>query len=261
MFKPLIATVFVAALLPLSARASDLDCHYELKSDIRIDGDAVELRGDDGTWRLDGDRLRHDGQDVNLNARQHAAVDEYRRGVLQLVPAVNDIALDAGMLGIEAMTMSFAALTDDPDDLRKYQKRAEKLGAKVHERYAGRTMLQGSLAGGLYDDALDAEIDAMAEQAAADMAGNITSLVFSAIFHPGRIEARADSVERLVEQRIEPKADALEARARPLCAQTAHLDSLESVIGIDAIDVDDHDHDHDHDHDDHHHHHGFSFSF
>lgn len=256
MFKPLIATLFVAALLPLVARAADSDheCHYGLQSDVSLDGNAVELHGDDGVWRLDGDRLRHDGHDVALNAQQRAAVDQYRRGMQTLVPATSGIALDAAMLGIEAMTMSLTAISDHPDEVRKYQKRGEQLSAKVHARFDGRELLRGSSGNSVYDDELDAEIQSMAEDAAADMAGHATSLIFMALFNPGKIEARADATERLVEARIEPKAEALEARARPLCGQFATLDALEPVIGFDAIVPQSGDDTHDG-------HHGFTFSF
>lgn len=255
MYKPLIVTIFVAALLPLSARAADRECHCGLRADVALDGDAVELRGDDGVYRLEGDHLIHDGREVRLDARQHAAVSDYRRGMQRLVPQVSGIALDGAMLGLEAMTMTFAALGNDPDDLHKYERRSEKLGEKIHARFNGRELRRDRLGAYGDDDELDAEISDMAEDFAADISGSVTSLVFTALIHPGRIEARADATERLVEQRIQPKADALEARAEPLCEEFARLDALEPLIGIDAITQ------HDAGGDAHAHRHGFTLSF
>src|SRR3546814_8888652 len=83
----------------------------------------------------------------------------------------------------------------------------------------------------------DLEIEDMAEDFAADLSGSVASMVFTALIHPGKIEARADATERLVERRIEPKAAALEARAKPLCASFAKLAALEPVIGINVIDA------------------------
>lgn len=254
MYKPLLVTVFVAVLLPLSAKAADADCHYSLRADIALDGNAVELRGDDGIYRLEGERLIHDGHDVRLDARQQAAVADYRRDMQTLVPQVSGVAIDGAMLGLEAMTMAFAALGNDPDDLRKYERRSAKLGEQIHARFNGRELLRDSFGGD--DDALDAEISEMAEDFAADITGSVTSLVFTALIHPGRIEARADATERLVEQRIQPKADALAARARPLCQGFARLDALEPLIGIDAITAHDDDRDSAHTH-----RRGFAFSF
>lgn len=253
MYKPLIATVFVAVLLPLSAKAADPDCHYKLRADIALDSDAVELHGDDGRYRLEGDRLIRDGRELRLDARQRAAVNDYRRGMQTLVPQISAISLDGAMLGLDAMTMSFAALSNRPNDLRKYERRTEALAAKLHARYNGRTLLRGGIRD---DDALDAEISDMAEDFAADISGSVASLVFTALAHPGRIEARADTTERLVEQRIQPKADALAARAKPLCQDFAKLDALEPVIGIDVITAHDDDRDDAHDHK-----RGFAFSF
>src|SRR3546814_19975220 len=78
MYKPLIVTGFLAVRLPLSARGAETDCHYQLRADIELDGDAVELHSDAGRYRLDGDRLWRDGDELNLDARQHAAVGNYR---------------------------------------------------------------------------------------------------------------------------------------------------------------------------------------
>lgn len=251
MYKPLLVTVFIAVLLPLSAKAADTDCHYSLRADIELDGDAVELRSDEGVYRLSDDRLTHDGQAVSLDARQHAAVSEYRRGMQTLVPQISAVALDGAMLGLEAMTMSFAALSNHPNDLHKYERRSEKLVAKLHRRYDGRQLLRGGMG---EDDELDAEIRDLAVDFAADISGSVASLVFTALINPGRIEARADATERLVEQRIEPKADALEARAKPLCAGFAKLDALEPLIGINVIDAQGKD-------DSTVHRHGFSYTF
>lgn len=232
MYKPLIVTIFVAALLPLSVKAADANCHYKLQADIELDGDAVVLRSDAGLYRLEGDRLSHNGRDLKLDARQHTAVSDYRRGMQTLVPQLSAISLDGAMLGLEAMTMSLAALSNHPDELRKYERRTETLAAKLHTRYNGRTLLRDGLD---TDDELSAEIEDMAEDFAADISGSVVSMVFTALTHPSKIEARADTTERLVEQRIEPKADALAAKARPLCASFAKLDALEPVIGLNVI--------------------------
>src|SRR3546814_7132671 len=101
------------------------------------------------------------------------------------------------------MTMSFAAHSNHPDELHRYERRTEALAAKLHARYNGRSLLRGGLG---TDDALNDEIEDMAEDFAADLSGSVASMVFTALIHPGKIEARADATERLVERRIEPKA-------------------------------------------------------
>lgn len=222
---------------PGAARAADDDCHCELRADIRLDGDAVELRDDDARYRLEGDRVFRDGRELRLDAGQRRAADDYRRGLQLLVPAVSEVVIDGAMLGLEAVTVTFAALGGDRHDLRQYEKRMTTLSEHIHARYNGRELLRGSFGDDADDAGVDAEIDALAEDLAADMTSNIASIVFTALLHPSRIEARADATERIVERRIQPKADALEAKARPLCAQFARLDALERTLGIDAIEV------------------------
>lgn len=250
MSKALAFLLGAALFLPLRAQAGGGGCDYGLAADVKLDGEAVELRGDAGVYRLENDRLYRDGRPVELDARQRAAADDYRRGLQQLVPAVSEIAVDGAMLGVEAVTLTFAALGGDPDALRRYTRRSEKLAEKVHARFNGRELARGGLG---EDAAFDAEIEDLAEDIAGDLSGSIASLVFTALVNPAKAEARADAAERLVERRIEPKADALEAKARPLCARFAKLDALETAIGLDVIVP--------HADEDGAHRHGYAFSF
>lgn len=235
MSKPLVFAILAAAFVPLSARGGEAVCDYGLQADIRLDGNAVELRSDAGVYRLDGDRLSFNGSERPLTTAQHGAVADYRRGLVRLVPAASAVAVDGAMLGLEAMSLTITALGNGCDGLHRYERRSTQLSEMIHARFNGRELLRGSLGDDADDDALDAEIEDLAEQAAADVTGSIASLVFTALVNPARLEARADAIERLVERRIEPTAAALEARAKPLCAEFARLDALETRIGIDAI--------------------------
>src|SRR3546814_3305716 len=79
MYKPLIVTVFLAVLLPLSARGAETDCHYQLRADIELDGDAVELHSDAGRYRLDGDRLWRDGDELNRSEEHTSELQSLMR--------------------------------------------------------------------------------------------------------------------------------------------------------------------------------------
>jgi len=238
MFKPLalvpLAVLVAVGSAPQRAFAAD-DCHYGLQADVRIEGDAVVIDNDQGRYRFEGDRVSRDGHELALNATQHRAADSYRRGLLQVVPDVSEVAVDGAMLGLEAATITFVALGGDTQDIRKYEARMTRLSEQIHTRYNGHELLRGSIGKDAGDDAFDQDVDDLAEDLVSDMSGHVASLVFTALFHPSKMEARADAAERLVEHRIEPKTEALEAKAKPLCGQFAALDSLERVIGIDAI--------------------------
>ncbi|WP_028079871.1 DUF2884 family protein [Solimonas soli] len=234
---PLAVLVAFTATPGRAAAAQTAECQFSLQADVALKGDSVELHGDGGDYRFDGDRVWRNGSELALNGEQHAAADQYRRGLQRMVPAVSAIAVDGAMLGLEAVTVSFAALGGDAHDLHKYESRMARLSEQIHTRYNGRELLRGALGENVDDAALDGEIDELAEDIATDMSGNIASMVFTALVNPGKIEARADATERIVERRLQPKADALEARARPLCAQFVQLDRLETTLGIDAIEV------------------------
>src|SRR3546814_7815976 len=119
---------------PRTTRTDTLLPYTSLFRSAGRDGDAVELRSDAGRYRLDGDRLWRDGDELNLDARQHAAVGNYRQSLQMLVPQLSAISLDGAMLGLEAMTMSFAALSNHPDELHRYERRTEALADRKSTR-------------------------------------------------------------------------------------------------------------------------------
>src|SRR3546814_11242460 len=98
------------------------------------------------------------------------------------VPRLSAISLDGAMLGLEAMTMSFAALSHHPDELHRYERRTEALAAKLHARYNGPSLLRGGLG---THDALNDEIEDIAADVAADHSGSVASMVFTALCHTG----------------------------------------------------------------------------
>src|SRR3546814_19952846 len=105
------------------------------------------------------------------------------------VPRLSAISLDGAMLGLAAMTMSFAALSYHPDELHRYERRTEALASKLHARYYGRSLLRGDLG---TDDAPTDELADMAEEFAADLRAHFTSMVCKAL--PDRTDARLGKV-------------------------------------------------------------------
>lgn len=237
MYKQALAplALLLAAVAPGNALAGSQECNLSLRADVALHGDAVELRADEGEYRFEGNRVWRNGRELKLSHDQQLAAEQYRRGMQRMVPAVSDIAVDGAMLGLEAVTMTFAALGADARDLRKYESRMITLSEQVHTRYNGRELRRGSIGEGISD--FDDEIGELAEQLASDLRRDIVSLVFTAILNPQKIEARAEATERLVERRLQPKADALEARAQPLCAQFTELDRLEQKLGVNASEL------------------------
>src|SRR3546814_13039765 len=87
-----------------------------------------------------------------------AAVGNYRQSLQMLVPQLSAISLDGAMLGLEAVTMSFAALSNHPGELHRYERRTGAIAAKLHARYNGRALRRGGVD---TDDTLNAIVEEM----------------------------------------------------------------------------------------------------
>lgn len=222
------------AMTAASATAREVDipsfCDYELRYDIAVQPGEARLTAPDEHWRLQGDRLWHNDRELTLDAEERRRLSRYRDGVERLVPAVSRLALDGAALGLEAVTITVALLGDDKaaDALAR---RLAGLSERLQSRFDGHFLSSGRMGEGIVDEALEQEIDDIARDAAGKLTGNLASFVFRAIFDPREAEARAAHIERTVERRIEPRADALERRADALCADLRALDAEERALG------------------------------
>lgn len=235
MTKPLLlAAVLLLAPAAVRAASEEHGCSCQLRYDLRLDGQAVELDDGQTHYRLEADRVLRDGQALPLNAAQARTASRYREGLLQLVPAVSEVAVDGAMLGLEAASVSLAALSGDEREARHFQRRSAQLAERIHSRYNGYELLREDAD---FEAELDDQIEDLAEDMASEMSGGIARLVFTALANPAKLQARSEITGHLISQRIEARAADLERKAQPLCARFAELDGLERELGIDAITV------------------------
>lgn len=225
--KHLVTAVLAASiLLSGPARADGSLCDYQLAYAVTVEADRIHLINEHQTWRLHGDQLYLDGEVQALNAGERKQLNLYRQGLAQLTADAGALAREGISLGIEAATLAMAALADDQAADRLSQQMAT-VAERLRARYDGHHLPAGTLRDHHLDAALEAEIETLVLRAAGDMAGGIAAFAWSAITDPAHAEARGARIERLVERRVQPRADALEARADSLCKDLRKLDALE----------------------------------
>ncbi len=224
------AVIAASSLLSGLAQADGGLCDYRLAYAVTVEPEQIALTGEQQTWHLLGDRLYLNGEAQSLNATERKQLQLYRQGLAQLTADVGALAREGVSLGIEAATLAMATLADDRAADRLSQQMAV-VAERLRARYDGHHLPAGELRDQHVDAALEAEIDTLVGHAAGDMAGGIAAFVWSAITDPAQAEARGARIERLVERRVQPRADALEARADGLCSDLRRLDALERTLG------------------------------
>ncbi|HEY0973914.1 MAG TPA: DUF2884 family protein [Solimonas sp.] len=206
-------------------------CDYELAYEVSVsDQDDVHLRAPDEDWHLQGERLHRNDRELSLSATEREQLLHYREDLARLTREVNRVAVDGAMLGIEALTITLATLGNDRD-ADALGARLARVGGQLQTQLDGRQLPPGRIGDDLVSEAIGEEIAALAGSIALKITGGIASLVVGAIFDPGAAEARSRHIERTVERRIEPRADALARRADAICADLRTLDAQERAIG------------------------------
>lgn len=233
------ALLSLALSLPVAARERPADaCDYVLDFDVTLTPGQVILGDGESRYALSGDRVARDGREVALRPAQRTAAAQYRAGWASLVPAISDLARRAALLGIESVALVSAALSGGDDAIARAAERIEDLAVRLHLQLDGRHLDAGRALGRTHigDSDVDEQIGALARDAGSGLMAEVAALVGRAIFDPETVAARGDYVARLVEHRIEPRAQALGEQAERICTQLGALDALESQIDLfDAI--------------------------
>ncbi|TJY59035.1 DUF2884 family protein [Sinimarinibacterium sp. CAU 1509] len=224
------------AMAATMANDAHRECNARFDYSIETRGERVALSDDQHRYELYADRIDRDGREISLTAEQRRLARQYREQLEALVPKITDVALRGAMLGIESLAIVTAGLSGDEHRLSDLIARLEILTMKLRRELDGRHLPAGDA---WFGGDLDHEIERLAVDAASGLVGSVAGLIAGAIFDPAGVEARSDYVERLVERRIEPRAEALGAQAEALCDQLTELDRLETRLGLfNAVQID-----------------------
>jgi hypothetical protein len=226
------ATILGGIALAVQAAPAGPACDYRIDAELSISDERVQLAGGGHRYTLIGERLLRDGRELALDSDRRRDAAAYRRGIETLVPAVSDITFRGALLALESLALVAAGLSGDDTAIARAVERHERVSLQLRLQLDGRRLPPGRA---LRGTELEDEIGALAADSAGQLAGGIASFISRVIFDPDTAQARGEYLERLVERRIAPRADALEAAADAICVQLRELDMLEERLG--AIDL------------------------
>jgi len=223
------ALISVGALGSSVAFADTSVCNFESDYDIHLqDQQRVALDNDDHHVLIDGEHLFINGQEQSLSPRQQELLQDYRQSMEAFVPELADVVTSAVTLGLNSASMAMAYLAgDDNPQPAALDAHFQALSDHIKQRFDGRSVTRGALD----DDAFDAEIEAAVKETIATATGSTARLIATALLNPKAMEKRGDQVDAMVEQKIQPQADALEARGDKLCDSVRDMDQIEGQIG------------------------------
>jgi len=254
----MIAGALSLALLSAPAQAHDNEmCDYQMDYDLIIENSALTFEQNSGTKiAIDQDnRLYINGAEKSLNSEQQQLVDEYADGVRDLVPEVVSIAVEGVNLGVQAASMALGTLLGEGDpDFEHFNFQINELADDITMKLDANNFSSKQLEEA-FDNEFEQKIEEVVEQAVTKITPRLMAKMVTAALsgNEGEIsdlEERANSIEHEIEDFVEPKAEALEARAEELCGSIDKLDSLETKMVdsglemMDLIDSDDGGHKH-----------------
>lgn len=222
-------------------------CNFEMDYDLTIENSALSFTKESGeNITIDQDnQLFINGKQKQLDGKQQRLVDDYADGVRDLIPEVTALAIEGVNLGVEAATMALGILLDgsDPDIARfstKLNQLAQNITVKLDATHFSSKNLEQA-----FDSEFEAEIESIVEEAVTEITPKLISKVLTAAMSGEEgtlsdIEHRAEFLEQEIESYVEPRADALEARADELCESIGTLDELETRMvasGLEMMDM------------------------
>jgi hypothetical protein len=220
-------------IAPLAAHAgesrpkvSSQQCGFSTSYDVLADTGGIWLHRKEGQPR---EVFFHDGRlSVDQQVRPVSDADAQRLRQIEadtrtLMPAVTDIAR-------ETVSIMFEAFSGVVEGMTGSKRKARALDSY---RDAALAQVDNSLGKGRWEQELfDERFEANIEQAAETMAGSVTRSALFAVFTggAGRLERRADAMEKDMDQRMEARSRVVEAKAQSLCDQVRSLHALQQSL-------------------------------
>ncbi|NVJ65015.1 MAG: DUF2884 family protein [Gammaproteobacteria bacterium] len=234
-------TVSLSVLLAMgasSAFAHSNHCDVDMKYDIHIDGKAISLSEDKKEYvRIDSsNNLYLKGERQDLSGRQKELLADYADEVREFLPVVNDIAVEASALALEAVAdVSQTLLSNSPDAANKIQARVETIANDLRAHVSNNHLYSQKLESYIEDSEFEEEIEGLVREVVADLVqGNIGTMIAAAIRgDEAEIKAFEERMEKFgkdMEDKYERKAEEIEHKAEKLCELVEQMDEKEDLF-------------------------------
>lgn len=220
---PVALALGVAMAAPAVAHDFHIDhdqCNYQTSYDVFVTDAGVRFQRDDGTpskvFMHDG-QLRVDGRDVAVSAADAERLRRYEADVRAAVPELAGIAREGLDIGFSAMTTVAATFAENGDQ------RSELLDRLNRKHAVALRSIDATLGRGEWrEDALDDTVENAVEGTVQELVGTVTAGAVKAALSGDQgqlaaLQARADSLDKAIEDGVEKRADKLSDRADLLC--------------------------------------------
>ena len=241
----IIGTLVSLCVIGTSAQASDDSCNFQFDHDLSVIDNQITLSDTTLTISIDGSNQLYINDELqSLSAEQQALLDSYAGNIRLLIPEITAIALEGVSLGIDAASLALGSLLGqgDPDYLefmQKIQELADTIILKLDLENFDSKRIEAT-----FDNEFEKEIEALVEQTVNELTPRLMAKVMAAAMMDGGVEnameMRTQQLESDITNLVEPRAEALEARADELCQIITEIDSIENQLvasGIEQMDL------------------------
>lgn len=214
-------------LLAGAARADvNVECNVESDYDFALSDKSVIFTRSSGTPKaivMRQGRLFVDDRWVELSAADSKRVADYEREARAVMPLARQVGLDAADIAFTALGEVAAGFGSDPARTRaKLDKARQQL-----DRELTRSVSPVHYNSEALGESIGAAVKDVLPTLIGDIVGGALGVAFSG--DEERMK-RLENMDKDIEARIQPRADALEVRARSLCRKMESLERIDAAL-------------------------------
>ncbi len=239
-----IGLAVVLALAGGNAMAASCDLEFDSSYSLKLDhGDLEFTRNIDGgarNVRIEGNRVYVDGRELALTSEQKARVTEFSENV-------GTLAKDAVQIGLEGVDIAYVAVSEVAKMFKEDNAERAELEAKLaRSRAEVREQIGEFAEAGNFSEA---EFERLIENNVEHVVGDLVGVVVGEIVGEAlsialsgdekkakELEARAEALEKTIEEQVESRAKTLEAKADALCERARLLGDLDNAMALKTSD-------------------------
>jgi len=218
--------MFLLLLSTATVHAGETSCTVESDFDLTINERSVILTRDSGVPKwivIRGEQLFVDDQWVQLTAGDRKRIAAFDRGSREIMPLAREIGRDAADIAFTALGEVAAGFSNNPASTRGKLDQARK---QIDARLA-RSISANRFDGGDLGDGIGQAVGEVMPTLIGDIVGGAVSAAFSG--DTARL-GRMENLDKQIEARVKPRAEALEKRAEALCERMIELDRVDNSL-------------------------------
>lgn len=214
--------------LAAEVRGTDVNvpCSMDSDYDLSINERSVILTRDSGVPKaivMRQGRLFIDDQWVTLSTADRQRIADFEKGAREAMPEAQAIGRDAADIAFTVLGEVAAGFVSDP---RQAQDKIAKARSQIDARLA-RSVTPTRFDGRDLGEGIGAAVSEVIPSIIGDIVGGAISAAFSG--DSSRLR-RLENLDAQIDERVEPRAKALERKAESLCKRMVELDRIDDAL-------------------------------